>query len=158
MICIEPREVILLIGTGKRTTEPKIVDRDTGRAAVVSEHRAPGHEIRLFCPPRTEPELDGKESAASGLPDEVRDRIDLVNIVSVGVEVLGEVKFLSRYRLALDGKVVAGVERIDKYIDVLGIELALFEPVGKSLHLSVGEKPVDAGSDRPFEIIHPLEV
>jgi len=48
-----------------------------------------------------------------------------VDVVLIEVEVLGEVDLLARDRLALDGRVVAGIEGVHEDIDVLGIEFAL---------------------------------
>jgi len=101
-------------------------------------------------PPRTEPEPGGKKSPSSDLPGKIGDRVYLVNVVLIGVKVLGEVDLLPGDRLALGGHVVAGVEGAHEDIDVLGIEFALLEPVG--------EEPVDAVGDLPFEVCHHISL
>ena len=77
-----------------------------------------------------------------------------MDIILIGVEVLGEVEFLVNDGLTFDREVIGGIEGVHKYVYILAGEFMLFKPVCKSLDVAGLEKTVEAVDDLPLEITH----
>jgi len=124
----------------------------------MADYDRPRDQERFARLPRPLPELHGEEPPAAGLFIEVRDGVDLVDVLLVGMEVLREVEFLVDDGLALDGEVIRGVERVDQHVHVLARELVLLEPVREALDVAGNKEPVQAVDDLPLEVAHRVPV
>ena len=135
-------------------TIPGIIDRNPLILLKMRNHGCPGNEKGLAGLSRALAELDRKVPDPPGSGKEIRDGVHLVDILLVGMEVLGKIEFLVNDGLAFNGEVISRVEGVYQHIDILAREFMLLEAVGEALDVVCCKKTVQAVDNLPLKITH----